>query len=53
MGSEIIDFDLKNGSNGVEGEDYYFIECGFLNRIVIYIWRFKEIGRVVGFFRNC
>lgn len=53
MGSEIIDFDLENGSSGVEGEDYYLIECIFIDRIGIYIWRFEEIGRVVGFFRYC
>eukprot|EP00477_Mikrocytos_mackini_P003159 GAHX01003878.1.p1 GENE.GAHX01003878.1~~GAHX01003878.1.p1 ORF type:complete len:132 (-),score=6.03 GAHX01003878.1:212-607(-) len=53
MGSEITDFDLKNGSNGVEGEDHYSTECSPLSRIVIYIRRSKEIGRVVGFFRNC
>lgn len=27
MGSDILDFDLIEGSKGVEGEDYYFIEC--------------------------
>lgn len=37
MGSEIIDFDLENGSSGVEGEDYYLIECIFIDRIGIYI----------------
>lgn len=53
MGSEIIDFDLENGSKGVEGEEYYLIECVFLNRIGVYFWRFVDNGRIVCFFRDC
>lgn len=53
MGSEITDFDLENGSSGVEGEDHYSTECIPIDRIGIYIRRSEEIGRVVGFFRHC
>lgn len=53
MGSEITDSDLENGSKGVEGEDHYSKECIPLHRTGIYIRRSEEIGRIVGFFRNC
>lgn len=53
MSSEITDFDLENGSNGVEGEDHYSTECIPQERICRFIRRSVDIGRVVGFFRDC
>lgn len=53
MGSEITDFDLENGSKGVEGEEHYSTECVPLNRIGVYFRRSVDNGRIVCFFRDC
>lgn len=53
MSSEITDFDLENGSNGVEGEDHYSTECIPQERIGRLIRGSVDIGRIVCFFRDC
>lgn len=53
MGSEITDLDLENGSKGVEGEDHYSTECLPKKKTCRYIRESIDIGKVVGFFRNC
>lgn len=53
MGSEISDFDLEKGSQGVEGEDHYSTECVPEKKIGRFINGSKYIGLIVGFFRYC
>lgn len=53
MGSDISDFDLIEGSKGVEGEDHYSTECVPEKQIRRFNKASNFIGMIVGFFRYC
>jgi hypothetical protein len=50
---DITDVDLVDGSKGVEAEEHFSSRCKPLMEYGIYMRGFRNIGKVVAYFRYC